>query len=306
MMKRFATLAAAILMLAAPLVQAQEMREVTDAFGQKVQVPVQPKRVVVLSELELDSTLTLGLTPIGAVNGRGQPTLPRYLLSKADMGIQVIGDLDSPNLESLIALEPDLILTGQTRPELLTLLGEIAPTVVTSKWGEPWQDSFRRAGHTLNRDQQADTFLLQYAERLTQARSKLAKHQGESISIVRWNPKGPSFMYQGTFASSVVESMGLVRPDKQQGTGAPHSPALSLESLNLLDADWLVVGTLSATGDAVDAMRQAEQTPAFQQLPVIKAKRFDAVDGSLWTSSGGPQAALKVIEDVEQLLATRS
>ncbi|HHQ4798987.1 ABC transporter substrate-binding protein [Aeromonas veronii] len=305
-MKRFAALAAAILMLAAPLVQAQEMREVTDAFGQKVQVPAQPTRVVVLSELELDSTLTLGLTPIGAVNGRGQPTLPRYLLNKAGMGIQVIGDLDSPNLESLIALEPDLILTGQTRPELLTLLGEIAPTVVTSKWGEPWQDSFRRTAHTLNRDQQGDTFLLQYAERLTQARSKLAKHQGESISIVRWNPKGPSFMYQGTFASSVVESMGLVRPDKQQGTGAPHSPALSLESLNLLDADWLVVGTLSASGDAVDAMRQAEQTPAFQQLPVIKAKRFGAVDGSLWTSSGGPQAALKVIEDVEQLLETRS
>lgn len=115
-MKRFAALAAAILMLAAPLVQAQEMREVTDAFGQKVQVPVQPTRVVVLSELELDSTLTLGLTPIGAVNGRGQPTLPRYLLNKAGMGIQVIGDLDSPNLESLIALEPDLILTGQTVP----------------------------------------------------------------------------------------------------------------------------------------------------------------------------------------------
>lgn len=47
-------------MLAAPLVEAQDMREVTDAFGQKVQVPVQPQRVVVLSELELDSTLTPG------------------------------------------------------------------------------------------------------------------------------------------------------------------------------------------------------------------------------------------------------
>jgi len=156
------------------------------------------------------------------------------------------------------------------------------------------------------RGAEAKAFLTRYEARLAEARSKLAQHQGEQMSIVRWNPKGPSFMYQGTFASSVVESMGLVRPSKQQGTGAPHSPALSLESLNLLDADWLVVGTLSASGDAVDAMRQAEQTPAFQQLPVIKAKRFGAVDGSLWTSSGGPQAALKVIEDVEQLLATRS
>nr|MBP9661458.1 ABC transporter substrate-binding protein [Aeromonas sp.] len=46
-----------------------------------------------------------------------------------------------------------------------------------------------------------------------------------------------------------------------------------------------------------------EQTPAFQQLNAIKGKRFGAVDGSLWTSTGGPQAALKVIDDVEQLLA---
>ncbi|MFS1161657.1 ABC transporter substrate-binding protein, partial [Aeromonas salmonicida] len=67
--------------------------------------------------------------------------------------------------------------------------------------------------------------------------------------------------------------------------------------------DWLVIGTLSASGDAVDAMKQAEQTPAFQQLNAIKGKRFGAVDGSLWTSTGGPQAALKVIDDVELLLA---
>jgi len=49
-------------------------------------------------------------------------------------------------------------------------------------------------------------------------------------------------------------------------------------------------------------MKQAEQTPAFQQLGAIKGKRFGAVDGSLWTSTGGPQAALKVIDDVERLL----
>ena len=47
---------------------------------------------------------------------------------------------------------------------------------------------------------------------------------------------------------------------------------------------------------------EAEQTTAFQQLGAIKGKRFGAVDGSLWTSTGGPQAALQVIDDVERLL----
>ncbi|WP_336751436.1 amonabactin ABC transporter substrate-binding protein [Aeromonas hydrophila] len=298
---------AAVLMLASLVgFQAQagsETRQVTDADGKTQVVPAQPKRVVVLSEIDLDSALTLGLQPVGTVNGRGQSTLPRYLLQQAGKEIAVVGDLDNPNLEKLIDLEPDLILTGQTKPELLALLKEIAPTVVTGNWGDSWKEIFNRSAHVLNRDAEAKTFLAQYDARLQQARSKLAKHQGERLSIVRWNPKGPSYMHGGTFASSVVEEMGLTRPTHQIGDKTPHSPALSLESLNLLDGDWLVIGTLSASGDAVDAMKQAEQTPAFQQLGAIKSKRFGAVDGSLWTSTGGPQAALKVIDDVELLLA---
>ncbi|MFM4848641.1 MULTISPECIES: ABC transporter substrate-binding protein [Aeromonas] len=302
-MKISSPLAAALMLASLVGFQAQAgTRQVLDANGQSHTVPDDPQRVVVLSELDLDSALTLGVQPVGTVNGRGQGTLPRYLLDKAGKAIQVVGDLDNPNLEKLIDLEPDLILTGQTKPELLALLQEIAPTVVTGNWGEPWKTVFNRSANVMNKEAEAKAFLARYDARLAQARSKLAKHQGEQVSIVRWNPKGPSYMHGGTFASSVVTEMGLARPAHQIGDKSPHSPALSLESLNLLDGDWLVVGTLSASGDAVDAMKQAEQTPAFQQLDAIKGKRFGAVDGSLWTSTGGPQAALRVIEDVEGLL----
>ncbi|WP_429111254.1 ABC transporter substrate-binding protein [Aeromonas rivipollensis] len=302
-MKISSPLAAALMLASLVGFQAQAgTRQVLDANGQSHTVPDDPQRVVVLSELDLDSALTLGVQPVGTVNGRGQGTLPRYLLDKAGKAIQVVGDLDNPNLEKLIDLEPDLILTGQTKPELLALLQEIAPTVVTGNWGEPWKTVFNRSANVMNKEAEAKAFLARYDARLAEARSKLAKHQGEQVSIVRWNPKGPSYMHGGTFASSVVTEMGLARPAHQIGDKSPHSPALSLESLNLLDGDWLVVGTLSASGDAVDAMKQAEQTPAFQQLGAIKGKRFGAVDGSLWTSTGGPQAALRVIEDVEGLL----
>ncbi|MGL6231089.1 ABC transporter substrate-binding protein [Aeromonas rivipollensis] len=303
-MKISSPLAAALMLASLVGFQAQAgTRQVLDANGQSHTVPDDPQRVVVLSELDLDSALTLGVQPVGTVNGRGQGTLPRYLLDKAGKAIQVVGDLDNPNLEKLIDLEPDLILTGQTKPELLALLQEIAPTVVTGNWGEPWKTVFNRSANVMNKEAEAKAFLTRYDARLAEARSKLAKHQGEQVSIVRWNPKGPSYMHGGTFASSVVTEMGLARPAHQIGDKSPHSPALSLESLNLLDGDWLVVGTLSASGDAVDAMKQAEQTPAFQQLGAIKGKRFGAVDGSLWTSTGGPQAALRVIEDVEGLLS---
>ena len=209
-MKIFSPLATLLMLASLTGFQAQAgSRQVIDANGQSQSVPDAPRRVVVLSELDLDSALTLGVQPVGTVNGRGQSTLPRYLLDKAGKEIAVVGDLDNPNLETLIDLEPDLILTGQTKPELLALLKEIAPTVVTGNWGEPWKTVFGRSADAMNRGAEAKAFLTRYEARLAEARSKLAKHQGEQMSIVRWNPKGPSYMHGGTFASSVVTEMGL-------------------------------------------------------------------------------------------------
>jgi len=214
-------------------------RQVEDAFGNTVTVPAEPERVVTLNEIDLDTALTLGVTPIGTVNGRGQAAPPRYLEGKVPSGIKVVGDLDNPNLETLLELEPDLILTGPVKPEQLAILNEIAPTVTTFKWAEPWQSSMQRTAHVLNKDAEAKAFLDRYEARAAEARERLKDHQGETFSIVRWNPKGPSYMFKDAFSSTVVEDVGLVRPAHQQDPGHTHSMALSLESLELLDADWL-------------------------------------------------------------------
>lgn len=293
-----ATLLAGLLALPAMA----ETRQVQDAFGNTVSVPAEPKRVITLSEIDLDTALALGVTPVGTINGRGQAAPPRYLDGRLPAGIEAVGDIDNPNLETLLELQPDLILTGPVKPEQLAILNEIAPTLITFSWARPWQESMQRTAQALNRETEAKAVLERYWTRVEEARKRLADHQGETLSIVRWNPKGPSYMFLDAFSSSVVEDIGLVRPPHQQDPGHTHSMALSLESLELLDADWLVIGTLATSGEAVEAMHQAEQTPAFRQLSAIQAKRFGAVDGSLWTSLGGPMAALQVIEDIEALL----
>lgn len=282
-------------------VQAQT-RQVEDAFGNSVTIPAAPKRVITLSEIDLDTALTLGVMPIGTINGRGQAAPPRYLEGKLPEGIKVVGDIENPNLEILLELEPDLILTGPVKPEQLAILNEIAPTVTTFNWARPWQESMLRTAHVLNKDAEARAFLDRYNARAEEARERLQNYQGETFSIVRWNPKGPSYMFKDAFSSTVVEDVGLVRPAHQQDPGHTHSMALSLESLDLLDGHWLVIGTLATSGEAVEALQQAEETPAFRQLSAIQAKRFAAVDGSLWTSLGGPMAALQIIEDIESIL----
>ncbi|WP_241832537.1 ABC transporter substrate-binding protein [Salinivibrio sp. PR6] len=281
---------------------AAETRTVENAYGERVAIPAQPKRIITLSEIDLDTTLALGLTPVGTVNGRGQSSLPRYLKPVIDDKIQVVGGLSRPNLESILELAPDLILTAPNRPEVIALLSEIAPTVVTFDYGENWKKVFKRTATILNRQTEAEAFMTRYHAHVKKTKQAIGDKLGQTISVVRWNPKGPAYMFRDSFASQVIADVGMKRPSDQQDPGHTHSMSLSLEALDVLDGDWMVIGTLSASGDAVDAMKQAESTPAFRQLSAIEAGRFAPVDGSLWTSVGGPLAALKVMDDIAELV----
>ncbi|WP_299002051.1 hypothetical protein [uncultured Shewanella sp.] len=77
---------------------------------------------------------------------------------------------------------------------------------------------------------------------------------------------------------------------------------LSLEALDIIDADWLLLGTLNSKGKAYTAMESTTQQPMFQRLNAYKNHHVSIVDGSYWTSIGGPLAALQVIDDIENIM----
>lgn len=281
-------------------------RTVLDAEKQTVTVPLVPQRIIALSEIDLDSTLALGLQPIGTINGRGQTTHPHYLSSSA-MGdrvnkIPLVGDLGRPNIEAIARLKPDLILTSPLRPEVLVLLRKIAPTVVTYQNGDHWKNVFHRVAEILNQKAKAEAFMAQYAKELQIAKSKLKPMKVKTVSIVRWNPRGPAFMYQDSFASLVLRDMGLERPKAQKIPGERHSMPLSLEALDTIDGDWLFVGTLDPRGSDAEALKEIKESPSFQRLSSVKNKHFFTVDGSKWTSIGGPLAALSIVKETSDLM----
>lgn len=282
-------------------------RTVKDVEGQTVEVPEQAKRVVALSEIDLDSCLALGVKPVGTVNGRGQTSYPHYLQTSpaAELArdVPIVGDIGRPNMEALVKLKPDLILTSPTRPEVLVLLRKIAPTVVTYKSGDEWKVVFTRVADALGQKAKADDFMTSYRKELDSAKAKLATVKDKSVSIVRWNPKGPAFMYRDAFASLVLRDMGFDRPQAQKVPGERHSMPLSLEALNDIDAGWLFVGTLEPRGDATEAMQEIAKSSAFQRLGAVKAKHYFPVDGSKWTSAGGPLAALSIVKETTEMIS---
>lgn len=279
-------------------------RAVLDANEVEVCIPEAPERIVALMEPDLDALLALGVTPLGTTNGRGQSTPPRYL-GDALEGIEVVGDFYSPNLELVLELQPDLILMGGFDDEaVLAQLNEIAPVVNTFQNGAPWQDHLTRVGEILNLQAEAAEFITKYDARVEEITANLGDNTEAGFIVARWSPDGPQIMAPHIFSSVILADLGLTPPaelpDYQEGH--PHTAPLSLESLSLLDTDWAFVGTLSDSGDAVDALNETLEDPLFQALEVVQNGHVVVVDGSLWTSVGGPLAALEVLNVVEAAL----
>ncbi|MEM7795764.1 MAG: ABC transporter substrate-binding protein [Cyanobacteria bacterium P01_C01_bin.118] len=106
-------------------------RTIAHAKG-KSKIPISLQRVVVLDTAPLDGALALGIKPVGTmVYG----DLPKYLGDKVN-NIEIVGDNNEPNLETVLKLKPDLILgTKISVGKIYRQLSQIAPTVLTAGSG---------------------------------------------------------------------------------------------------------------------------------------------------------------------------
>ncbi|UQT55121.1 iron-siderophore ABC transporter substrate-binding protein [Streptomyces durmitorensis] len=275
---------------------------VTDASGAEVKVPANPKKVIALSEMDLDSALALKVKPVGLSAGRGQKGAPEYLADQAK-DIPVVGAVTGPDIEKVLQAKPDVILAGQLADQqVLKQLKAIAPTVVTIDRTKDWKKSLEITGEVLGKSNEASAFLKDYDTKAAAVKKSLGDNAGASVSVARYSAKGTAVMQQGVFISDVLKDLGFKRPGIQNKKGEGHSTPLSDEDLKQIDADWLFIGTLASAGPDADLFKELKGKAAYKQLDAVKKDHTTEIDGSKWTSLGGAQAAVSVLEDVEKAM----
>ncbi|QOC95128.1 iron-siderophore ABC transporter substrate-binding protein [Micromonospora craniellae] len=296
-------------------------RTVTDGNGVSVTVPENPVRVITLSEPTLDGALALGVSVVGTTSGRGQSGAPAYLADRA-AGIPIVASVAGPNIEQILTLQPDLILTDGTvaaDDAVLAKLQEIAPMVFIGKTAADWKTSFTTLGQAVNKSAEAEQVLAGYDSRVTEIKSRLGQHADDTVAIVRWGTGQPSLLLRELPPSKVLADLGLRRPPAQDRDGPGHSQPVSRENLDQLDADWMFFGSLGgATNPAggstgTDASREASErllnddavkTPGFTALTAYRNGQVIPVDGSAWASSGGPLAATVILDQTAEAMTS--
>lgn len=284
-------------------------RGVTDANGARVQVPADPKGVLALGENDLDAALALGAPVVGTLKGRGQDGPPSYLAEQAS-GIPTVGELTKPDADAITKMivdgKADLILvSGLSDAKVVDGLREMgAPVVVTATAQEQdWKRSFDRVAEAVGKQDKARQVRADYDAKVAEVTEAIGPHAGDTVSVVRWNAKGPGPLEKDRFASLVIAETGLSRPPaQQQVTGQGGNTTLSLEQLDKIDADWLFVGSLSQPDR--QAFEEAKSLPQYQALGAVQRGHVIGVDGTKWTSRGGPIAANGVLDDLRAAMAS--
>ncbi|WP_020573548.1 ABC transporter substrate-binding protein [Actinopolymorpha alba] len=280
---------------------APKTRTIEHAMG-STEVPVNPRRVVVLDTDKLDTALTLGVVPVGAARADQVTGWPRYLGPKVKP-VEEVGVLTELNLEAIAALQPDLILGSKFRQEkYYSKLSAIAPTVFTANIGTPWKENFLLDGKALGKEGQARSLLTEYEDRAEAVGRKLGDPSASEVSVVRFMPDQIRMYGPESFVGIVLADVGVGRPAAQRLTGAADRRFVAISPERLTEAGGDIIFVTAYGADAATAQEKTTNGRLWQTLPAVKAGRAHTVPDETWMTGIGVTAANRVLDDLEKYL----
>nr|BBH91511.1 iron siderophore-binding protein [Thermosporothrix sp. COM3] len=274
-------------------------RVIKHAMGE-TKVPAHPKRVVVLDTGELDNAIALGITPVGAVSAFPDGKLLTYWGDKTK-AITLVGTIAQPNLEKIMSLSPDLILSSKVRHEkIYKELSEIAPTVFTETVGAPWKENFKLQAEALNKIDEYNRLMNAYNQRLTEFKQKMgAKLSSTHVSMVRVLSDRVRIYQNKSFVGTLLKDAGLPRPAAQDKDDFFIEDS-SYERIKDMDGDVIF---LMNYGNSEDRLEELTHQAQWKQLQAVKSGRVYRVSDDIWALGLGIGAADKVIDDLFTYLA---
>lgn len=270
--------------------------------GGETEVPVQPERVAAIGYLITDALVAMGHPPVVADRPHEQlAALPEMRVLR---DVASLGNLSTPNVEAVIAAEPELILIHEKFAGRRTLrrLGRVAPTVVVT--ARHPVELTAQIGLTLARESSAAEVIRQYRQERREARSRIsaAVGAGETAAFLRVRPRVVRLYAAGTGPGRILyEELGL-----EPGPSVALSPDelwvnLSLEELRRIEAEHIFLGVDPGAGGRGDDVRDH---PLWQDLPAVRAGNIHEVRSMLWIAGDdGPIGARHIRRDIVEALS---
>lgn len=285
----------------------------------------QPQTIAVLSPRVLDVMLALDVQPAAyATSAHADGTgLSLRRFDNPSQQIPHLGDRittqpinlghrNTPSLERLIEVNPDLIVTETWLEN--DQFSDIAPTLLlTNRIGRNgWSRRLQIIAQAVGKEEQAEQVIAHYDQRLAEVRTQLAPVLATYPRILPVTTLGSNFelaSYESDIAA-LLEELGfqlvLLEGLPRETPDSPRAPQISVEALTQLDPDIIIVPSFIADNvyNPEAIVKQAwDANPLLQNMRAVQAGHIHFVNGKLWGGNiGGPIAFGLMLDQLPELL----
>lgn len=229
----------------------------------KVEVPANPKRVIVLSSFA-GNVMSLGVNLVGVDSWSKQN--PRF-----DSKLKDVAEVSDENVEKIAELNPDLII-GLSNVKNVDKLKKIAPTVTYTYGKVDYLTQHLEIGKLLNKEKEAKTWVDDFKKRAQEAGKEIKAKIGEdaTVSVVE-NFNKQLYVYGenwGRGTEILYQEMKLKMPEKVKEKALKEGYyALSTEVLPEFAGDYLIVSKNKDTDNSF------QETESYKNIPAVKNNR---------------------------------
>ncbi|GII76982.1 ABC transporter substrate-binding protein [Sphaerisporangium rufum] len=273
----------------------------TDGLGRQVKLDRPATRVVGLEWGEAEMLVTLGVMPVGVADVKGYGTW--VTAARLDGSVKDVGTRAEPSVDSIAALQPDLVvMEGERDAALIKQLEKVAPVLVTKGSDaagnlDRMRGDFNMIATAVGRTAVAGKVLADFDAALAAGRQKIdaAGAGGRTFAMADGWKQGSTISIRlfgkGALVSDVAERLGLSNAWKGKVDGDWGLGNTDVEGLTALKDKDVRFFYNASDGEDVFAGGLAGNA-IWKSLPFVKAGQVTRLPDGIWTF-GGPLSCLQ-------------
>ena len=267
------------------------------------QVPLNPKKVIILNPATLDNADALKI-PVAGVP-QTSTHLPSYLAKYRGSEYLNAGTLFEPDYEALSNAKPDLIIAGGRAHDAYDKLSEIAPTVALDVDPQHFMQSLAQRTEQLaalfGKQADAKTLLTNFTAQAEKIKQKSA-HAGSAMILMISGGKMSAYSAGSRFGF-IFDELGFT-PAATFPQAGKHGNVVSSEFILNANPDWLfVLDRDNAIGRAEgQSAQQVLDNPLIEKTNAWKNQRVIYLDSASLYIAGGIQSYTQLMDKVSAAL----
>lgn len=266
------------------------------------EVPVNPKRVVVLDFSALENLDAIDVKPVG-IPKMGLPTI--FQKYKDDSSVADLGTLVEVNIEKVNELQPDLIIIGGRLRESYEQLAKIAPTIM-SEWNTAdqfgaLQKNLDNLGLIFNKKEELETAFSGVKTKADEVKQKASQYDDKALVVL--HNKGRFSAYgSGSRFGLIHDILGVKEAAEGLDTHL-HGSKASNEFIAQTNPDILFIVDRSAAIGDTPLNKSEIENKLIQKTNAFKNGKIIYLDSETWYLSGsGLNSINKMIDEVAEAL----